>query len=80
MTAGARRLSSASLRARRLAAFEAPHSHFEEAARLLGRARRELDDIGSPWAGFAADLIAATEAQARAALGDDAFEGAFSNL
>jgi hypothetical protein len=59
-----------------LAAAEASESNLGEAARLLGRARRELDDIDSPWDGFAPKIIAATEAKARAVLGDEACEAA----
>ena len=61
-----------------LAAFHASDSDFEGAARLLGRARRELDDIGSPWDGFAPGMIAWTEAEARAALGDERLEAAYA--
>ena len=60
-----------------LAAAEAHESRFEEAARLLGEARRELDDIGSPEESFAAVLIEETKMRARAALGDEAFEAAY---
>lgn len=62
-----------------LAAAEARESRFEEAARLLGEARRELDDIGSPEETFAAVLIEETKARARAALGDEAFEAAYGS-
>ena len=61
-----------------LAAAEAHESRFEEAARLLGEARRELDDIGSPEEKFAAVLIEETKERARAALGDEAFEAAYA--
>ena len=60
-----------------LAAAEAHESRFDEAARLLGEARRELDDIGSPEGSFAAVLIEETKQRARAALGDEAFEVAY---
>jgi tetratricopeptide (TPR) repeat protein len=56
-----------------LAASEAREGRFEEAARLLGEARRELDDFGAPEDGFAVDLVADTKARAREALGDEAF-------
>jgi len=59
-----------------LAACEASESHFEEAARLLGEARRELDEIGLPPDAFAPEMIASIESTARAALGDDGFEAA----
>ncbi|MGH3129047.1 MAG: BTAD domain-containing putative transcriptional regulator [Gaiellaceae bacterium] len=61
-----------------LAAAEAHESRFEEAARLLGEARRELDDIGSPEETFAAGLIEETKKRSRAALGDEAFEAAYA--
>ena len=61
-----------------LAACEASGSHFEEAARLLGEARRELDEIGLPSDAFAPDMIASIESKARAALGDEGFEAASS--
>ena len=48
-----------------------------EATRLLGEARRELDEIGSPEETFAARLIEETKQRARAALGDEAFEAAY---
>jgi predicted ATPase/DNA-binding SARP family transcriptional activator len=60
-----------------LAAAEAHESRFEEAARLLGEARRELDDIGSPEETFAAVLIEETKTRARAALGDETFDAAY---
>jgi tetratricopeptide (TPR) repeat protein len=60
-----------------LAAAEASDARFENAARLLGEARRELDEVGSPSDKFAPELISRTEAQARAALGDAAFEAAY---
>lgn len=60
-----------------LAAAEAHDSRLEDDARLLGEARRALDDIGSPEETFAAELIEETKTQARAALGDDAFEAAY---
>ena len=60
-----------------LAAAEASDARFEDAARLLGEARRELDEVGSPWDRFAPELISETEAQARAALGDEAFDAAY---
>jgi predicted ATPase/DNA-binding SARP family transcriptional activator len=60
-----------------LAACAAGDSHHEEAARLLGRAHRELDRIGAPWDAATAEMIAATEASARAALGDEGFATAF---
>ena len=62
-----------------LAAAEAHESRFEGAARLLGEARRELEEIGSPEGTFAAVLIEETKQRARAALGDEAFEAAFAS-
>ena len=61
-----------------LAAAEAHDARFGEAARLLGEARRELDEIGSPEGTFAAVLIEETKQRARAALGDEAFEAAYA--
>ena len=61
-----------------LAACEASGSHFEEAARLLGEALRELDEIGLPPDAFAPEMIASIESKARAALGDEGFETASS--
>jgi tetratricopeptide (TPR) repeat protein len=60
-----------------LAAVEASESRFEQAARLLGQARRLLDDAGQSGDEFGA-LAVSTEAQARAALGDEAFESAYA--
>jgi predicted ATPase/DNA-binding SARP family transcriptional activator len=60
-----------------LAAIEASEARFEETARLLGQARRELDDAGQSGDEFAA-LTVSTEAQARAALGDEAFDAAYA--
>ena len=61
-----------------LAAAEAHESRFEEAARLLGEARSELDDIGSPEETFAAVLIEETKTRARVALGDEGFDAAYA--
>jgi predicted ATPase/DNA-binding SARP family transcriptional activator/Tfp pilus assembly protein PilF len=61
-----------------LAAAEAREAHFEEAARLLGQARRELDDAGSSENRSNPAMVAWTKEQARAGLGDDAFEAAYS--
>jgi predicted ATPase/DNA-binding SARP family transcriptional activator len=61
-----------------LAAAEAHDLRFEEAARLLGEARRELDDVGSPEETFAAVLIEETKQRTRAALGDEVFEAAYA--
>lgn len=60
-----------------LAAAEASEARFEEAARLLGEARRELDEVGSPEDRFAPKLVAETKAQVWAALGDETFERAY---
>lgn len=61
-----------------LAAADANEGRFERAARLLGQARRELDDFGTPEDAFAPEMVAETKAKARAALGDEAYEAAFS--
>ncbi len=56
------------------AAFEASEGRFLEAARLLGRARAELEDVGASETDFATDMVAWTKRQATDALGRDAFE------
>ena len=61
-----------------LSAAEASVSRFESAARLLGEARKELDDVGSPEDGFADELVESVKARSRAALGDRAFEAAYA--
>jgi predicted ATPase/DNA-binding SARP family transcriptional activator len=61
-----------------LAAAEAHESRFESAARLLGEARKELDDVGALEDGFAEEMVAETKARARAALGDGGFETAYA--
>ncbi|MEN3311744.1 MAG: hypothetical protein V7645_1073 [Actinomycetota bacterium] len=61
-----------------LAAAEASEKRFEQAARLLGRARRELDDVGSSEGGSAPAIVAWVIAQARGALGREAFEAAYA--
>jgi len=60
------------------AAFAASEGRFEDASRLLGQARSELDEIGSPEGDFAIDMVAWTKEQAREALGEDAFEAAYA--
>jgi predicted ATPase/DNA-binding SARP family transcriptional activator len=60
------------------AAYAASEGRFEDAARLLGQARAELDEIGAPEGDFAQDMVDWTKEQARAALGDDAFEAAYA--
>ena len=60
------------------AAYAASEGRFEDAARLLGQARAELDEIGAPEGDFAQDMVAWTKEQARAALGDDAFEAGYA--
>jgi tetratricopeptide (TPR) repeat protein len=60
------------------AAFEASEGRYDEAARLLGRARAELDDVGSSETDFAVDMVAWTKHQARDALGEEAFEAAYA--
>ena len=59
------------------AAFEASEGRFLEAARLLGRARAELEDVGASETDFATDMVAWTKRQATDALGRDAFEEAY---
>lgn len=61
-----------------LAAAEANASRFESAARLLGEARRELDDVGSSEGGFAEDLIASLKEQLAMELGVEVFEATYS--
>ena len=60
------------------AAFAANEGRFEDAARLLGQARGELDEIGSPEGDFAIDMVAWTKEQAREALGENGFEAAYA--
>ncbi len=60
------------------AAYAASEGRFGDAARLLGQARAELDEIGAPEGDFAQDMVDWTKEQARAALGDDAFEAAYA--
>jgi predicted ATPase/DNA-binding SARP family transcriptional activator len=62
-----------------LAAAQASDGRFEEAAQLLGDARRELDELGISEDGFAPEMVADTKAKARAALGDEAFETAYAS-
>jgi tetratricopeptide (TPR) repeat protein len=61
-----------------LAAVKALEADFEEAARLLGQARRELDYTGTPEDRVAPEVVAATKARVREALGDEAFEAAYA--
>lgn len=61
-----------------LAAAEASEARFESAARLLGEARRELDEVGSPEDGFADEMIESVKVRSREALGDEAFEAAYA--
>lgn len=60
-----------------LGAAEASEARFEEAARLLGQARRELDDAGQSGDEFA-EIAAWIEERARAAPGDAAFEASYA--
>jgi len=60
------------------AAFAAGEGRFEDAARLLGQARGELDEIGAPEGDFAQDMVAWTKDRAREALGEDAFDAAYA--
>jgi predicted ATPase/DNA-binding SARP family transcriptional activator len=62
-----------------LAVVEAHESRFEEAARLLGWARRMLDEFGGPEDLFWDERLPETRARAREALGDDAFEAAYAS-
>jgi predicted ATPase len=61
-----------------LAAAEANEARFEEASRLLGEARRELDELGTSEDGFAAEMVADTKARSRGALGEEAFDSAYA--
>jgi predicted ATPase/DNA-binding SARP family transcriptional activator len=61
-----------------LAAEEAYESRFENAARLLGEARKELDDVGSPENGFAETMVSCAKATSLEALGEDAFAAAYA--
>ena len=61
-----------------LAAYEASAGRYEEAARLLGKARGELDDVGSTETEFAAEIVAWTKQQVREGIGDEAFEAAYA--
>ncbi len=60
------------------AAFAAGEGRFEDAARLLGQARSELDEIGAPEGDFAQDMVAWTKDRACEALGQAAFEAAYA--
>ena len=60
-----------------LAAYEASEGRFEEAARLLGRAKQELEDVGNPDDDFGSGMTAETVERARKALGDEAYQSAF---
>ena len=61
-----------------LAAFEASEGRFEEAARLLGQAKRELEDLGNPDDSFGSVMNAETVERVRAAIGDEAYEAAYA--
>jgi predicted ATPase/DNA-binding SARP family transcriptional activator len=61
-----------------LAAFAASQGDFEEAARLMGLATRELDELGVPDGQFGVLMNAETVERAREALGDEAFEAAYA--
>lgn len=60
-----------------IAAADASDGHFESAARLMGQARRELDQIGARADDFGAGMLTWTRQQARAALGVERFSAAF---
>jgi predicted ATPase/DNA-binding SARP family transcriptional activator len=60
------------------AAFEAGEGRFAEAARLLGRARAELDEVGAAEHDFAADMVEWTKRQVAEALGADGFEAEYA--
>jgi predicted ATPase/DNA-binding SARP family transcriptional activator len=61
-----------------LAAEEAYESRFESAARLLGEARKQLDDVGSPEDGFANEMVISVKTSSREALGEEAFAVAYA--
>lgn len=61
------------------AAYAASEGRFEDAARLLGQARGELDEIGAPEGDFAQDMVAWTKEQACEVLGEDGFEAAYAD-
>ena len=61
-----------------LAAYAAHEGRFDDAARLLGQARGELDEIGVPEGDFAEGMVDPTKEQARAALGEAGFEAAYA--
>ena len=61
-----------------LAATAASDGEFEHAARLLGAADAELDEIDRASDDFDATLPGEVEAAARAALGDEAFDAAYA--
>jgi len=60
-----------------IAVVDASESRVEEAARLLGQARRMLDEFGAPEDMFWSRLPE-TRAKLRTALGDDRFEAAYA--
>jgi tetratricopeptide (TPR) repeat protein len=62
-----------------LAAAAAGIGRHEEAARLLGEAQDELDEIGWSTDDFDAELAPSVEWTARAALGDEAFDAAYAH-
>jgi hypothetical protein len=45
----------------------------------LGEARRELDDVGSLESVFAGEVVESVKLRCRRALGDEAFEAAYSH-
>ncbi|HET8968605.1 MAG TPA: BTAD domain-containing putative transcriptional regulator [Gaiellaceae bacterium] len=61
-----------------LAAYAATDGRFEDAARLLGQARRDLDEIGAPEGDFGGDMVVLAKEHAQEALGDEAFEAAYT--
>jgi predicted ATPase/DNA-binding SARP family transcriptional activator len=61
-----------------LAAATAAEGRAEEAARFLGRAAELITAGGEPAVAFAADLAPHAEAEARAQIGDEAFDAAFA--
>ncbi|MFO7571009.1 MAG: hypothetical protein R6W48_00210 [Gaiellaceae bacterium] len=69
--------SRSARRPRRTPRAEASEGRHEDAARMLGRARAELDEVGSPEDDFADDMVASTKERARTALGDGPFEAAY---
>jgi hypothetical protein len=60
-----------------LAAVEARDGSSHEAATLLGRADKLLEEVGASATAFDVALVSEVETEARARLGDDAFAAAY---